>query len=417
MMIIGMSKVCEAQWLTVLDSSNYRFSNVYFINNDTGFVCGEKIGQPWSVIARTMDGGQTWSFSSGIISFMSIQFVNDSIGFAGGQDGYIYKTINLGATWNLYSTISPMNDHSAFYFINSLIGFTTSFSGILYKTIDGGLSWTYAFSSTGESYFPGTAKFFFVDTQIGYVSQSGQGQQGFNGKSISKTIDGGANWIDLPIPSNYNPYSCFFFDSLSGFSVGAHGKVTKTNDGGLTWTTPDSICPFPLYDIVFVNDSIGYITGGYNDYEYFGSNNGIVFKTIDRGNTWQIMDSTFSNGLTKMHFPSPSVGYAVGMGGVVLKLTEANSPYTKITQLTNFISSITLYPNPTKGIFNIESTAVKLTSIKIMNVMGKVIKNYEFGIKNVSNTTIDMSNESKGIYFVQTIDEKKNVVNKKIVIQ
>jgi len=36
---------------------------------------------------------------------------------------------------------------------------------------------------------------------------------------------------------------------------------------------------------------------------------------------------------------------------------------------------------------------------------------------NDKSTTIDMSGVSKGIYFLQIMDEKKNVINKKLVVQ
>ena len=81
----------------------------------------------------------------------------------------------------------------------------------------------------------------------------------------------------------------------------------------------------------------------------------------------------------------------------------------------DFNNSLTLYPNPATTTFTIESTN-KIQSIKVINVMGEeVITNYESGITNA--VSIDVSVIAKGIYFVQITDEKKTVINKKIVIQ
>ena len=41
----------------------------------------------------------------------------------------------------------------------------------------------------------------------------------------------------------------------------------------------------------------------------------------------------------------------------------------------------------------------------------------KLGIRNGKSVTIDMSDVAKGIYFVEIMDEKKNVVNRKIVVQ
>ena len=56
----------------------------------------------------------------------------------------------------------------------------------------------------------------------------------------------------------------------------------------------------------------------------------------------------------------------------------------------------------------------KNTTIKIMDVLGKEIKTVLVSGKSL---TIEKGTMQSGIYFVQLIDDKKNVVNKKIVIQ
>lgn len=76
-------------------------------------------------------------------------------------------------------------------------------------------------------------------------------------------------------------------------------------------------------------------------------------------------------------------------------------------------SEITLYPNPTSGIFTIESTSAKLTSIKIMNVLGECV--YQSEIRN-SKSEINLTGVSKGIYFLQA-NTTAGIVNKKIMVE
>ena len=78
-------------------------------------------------------------------------------------------------------------------------------------------------------------------------------------------------------------------------------------------------------------------------------------------------------------------------------------------------SILIIAPNPfasqTSLTFNEEQ---KNTTIKIMDVLGNEIRNTDFSGKQV---VIEKGQMKPGIYFVQTIDKKKNVAIKKIVIQ
>ncbi len=79
---------------------------------------------------------------------------------------------------------------------------------------------------------------------------------------------------------------------------------------------------------------------------------------------------------------------------------------------------IIIYPNPFTEQTTISFSAEqKSTTIKIMDVTGREIKNLELIIKNEKSTTLDMSGFAKGIYFVQIMDDNKNVVNRKILVE
>jgi len=84
-----------------------------------------------------------------------------------------------------------------------------------------------------------------------------------------------------------------------------------------------------------------------------------------------------------------------------------------ISELQTPNSAFTLYPNPTSGIITIESTSAKLTSIKIMNVLGECV--YQSEIRN-SKSEINLTGVSKGIYFLQA-NTAAGIVNKKIMVE
>ena len=83
--------------------------------------------------------------------------------------------------------------------------------------------------------------------------------------------------------------------------------------------------------------------------------------------------------------------------------------------VTNFkSSSISIYPNPTTGFFTIQSSE-KISSIKIVNVLGEKV--YEQAISHKrTESSVDLSKQQSGIYFLQ-LKTTEGIVTKKIIVQ
>ncbi len=103
--------------------------------------------------------------------------------------------------------------------------------------------------------------------------------------------------------------------------------------------------------------------------------------------------------------------------------TISNSVGIENYQLSTLNCQLT--PNPTTGIFTIHTEGTNIKEIKVFTVLGEEvgITNYKLPIspstplRVTDEVTVDMSGFAKGIYFVRITDEKKTVVNKKIVVQ
>lgn len=84
----------------------------------------------------------------------------------------------------------------------------------------------------------------------------------------------------------------------------------------------------------------------------------------------------------------------------------------KVSDVSDNSFSVTIYPNPVSSTFTVKTTGEKIKEIKVVNVDGEIVNSE----KPIDNTAvIDMSNATKGIYFVE-IKTKKNIINKKIVV-
>lgn len=76
--------------------------------------------------------------------------------------------------------------------------------------------------------------------------------------------------------------------------------------------------------------------------------------------------------------------------------------------------TISISPNPTSGKFTITSSTLQIQHLKIINLLGEIIFQSEISSQH---SEIDVSAFAKGIYFVSVVDEQKNTVNRKIIIQ
>ena len=74
---------------------------------------------------------------------------------------------------------------------------------------------------------------------------------------------------------------------------------------------------------------------------------------------------------------------------------------------------ITIYPNPSNGIFNIQ-TSVNFSNIIIKDVTGRTIK--KLTVSDSNYATINIENQASGIYFLE-IQLENEIITKKIIIE
>jgi len=102
---------------TPLPLKNDYFTGVWFIDNNTGFVCGFNGG-----IYKTNNGGQSWkeiyknnSVLKKRIHFNDILFETDLVGWVSGYDGVLMKTTDGGNSWKHVKTYTNNNLKNMFY--------------------------------------------------------------------------------------------------------------------------------------------------------------------------------------------------------------------------------------------------------------------------------------------------------------
>ncbi len=204
------------------------------------------------------------------------------------------RTTNFGKTWFLDNLFQNDWEVSIILsqFIDGSTGWLLATEGVIFSTINGGLGWgtSYPIYSGLSSY--NASAMFFLNKLDGWISTE---------SNIYKSSDGGALWNE--ISSGYNFKSMYFTSETNGFALMEHDSVLKiTTDGGVSWNYQNIMNNNHdlLFKVSFVDSNLGFIL----------SQNGIIFRTTDGGNTWDSKYSGITNDLNFISFINHNDGWA-----------------------------------------------------------------------------------------------------------
>jgi photosystem II stability/assembly factor-like uncharacterized protein len=246
----------------------------------------------------------------------SIQFVNDQIGYIGG-DSTLLRTTDGGLTWTAVAIDTiPINawqqlDIYDMHWFNENHGIIMSgiWSGA-FETFDGGTSWvTVPFAHNG---FCQTTAVHFIDQTTGFAGGAGC----FEGHIIDRFANG--TWAETTDPESWDPQSWIsaigFRDADLGLAGTANGTLLRTTDGGLTWdSVPNVAGDSAITDFIFHAD--GRIRATHRYGEAFG-----IMISTDDGLTWQ-----YDNETSTFFYPKMNAAHIDGIGTTYLGGMETNS--------------------------------------------------------------------------------------------
>ncbi len=310
---------------------------------------GWAVGGGGEVLATT-DGGLTWTAQTSNTSagLSAVHFVDRSNGWAVGDQGTIIHTSDGGATWASQSS-GTSYDLTGVTFTDAQTGWATGqtftpyddySSGVILHTTDGGQHWTTQYASPFDLNTMNAGVAFsavtFTDAQDGWAVGETQGSDStFNSTVIMHTSDAGATWtkqLDFSPPyvsmeddATLTSVACT--DAEHAVAVGYdddNAEIWRTTNGGQTWTrVAQKLWPRygqpSLSDVVFADATHGWAVGGGE----FGRA-AYIIHTSDGGATWTkqlIPNDLDSEPLDALSFVNPTLGWAAGEGGDILKTT------------------------------------------------------------------------------------------------
>jgi len=318
-------------WTTVVDSGDVNFIDVFFIDEQTGFVTKK------NSVMKTTDGGTTWvstylSPASPYFSPKYLHFINDSTGFIGNTGGlYYFKTTNAGDSWDSVSITTAIEGFSlqAIQFLDENTGFVSGYvynssssAQYILRTSDGGATWQEVYTDP----FNNVQDFYFFDAQTGFATS----HRVMYDNMILRTVDGGLTWQEANMPYSFLFLTApSFLENGYGLCVGDYGQILKSIDWGQNWFTRYQ-WTFQTADIndaqvvdqttVFIGTTT--IGGG-------GIASGCIYKSTDGGYSWDKMFE--ANPIYVLQFLNPSFGVTISdYLGVLYKTTDGGATWKTV---------------------------------------------------------------------------------------
>jgi len=139
---------------------------------------------------------------------------------------------------------------------------------------------------------------------------------------VSITTNTGNTWSTINLLVDLN--SIYFVNTITGYAVGSSGEIRKTTNGGLNWYSQFSGTNEDLTSVCFFNENLGLIVGG-SSY-----NTSVILRTTNGGLNWSLQTNLYRENLTSVCFADIQNLYVTGLGGTLLKSSNAGISWDSI---------------------------------------------------------------------------------------
>lgn len=172
-------------------------------------------------IYKSIDGGATWTAKDAAVitagAYSGVHFADDKYGAAVAAAGVVATTIDGGETWDAATVIGGgAAGNLTVHVFNDKRIMVGDDAGKLWQSTDFGTTWTQITGWTGDS--TGDVRSIdFVDDFVGFMAHNSAAPLG----AILRTVDGGANWVLLDdIPTNSGLNSVVAVDANTAYAAG-----------------------------------------------------------------------------------------------------------------------------------------------------------------------------------------------------
>lgn len=317
---------------------------------------------------------------------------------AGGYvNGGCYRTTNAGASWQ--HTLDGGNIYDL-WFLNDTLGFAGGEGGVLARTTDGGITWEWLDPPTNAS----INSLFFLNDTLGFYAGNGGG----------RTADGGDTWTPLLSLPQYT-MSIFFTDPDTGYAVDVSGYALRTTNGGDDWTY---VVPEPFDAIIgdaTMVDGALIAVGRYGDVYRAAlhcpaePDVPLVFQS---GQTlwtaWRPQIQWYLDGAPLPDATWPWITTAAS-GSYTVVVTDAlgctSAPSTPVQIISTTVeehgvNAFTIFPNPTNGQMSLSFATDGPHTVLLCDAQGRVLRSERV---SGSRGALTLENLPGGLYLLREV--------------
>ncbi len=357
-----------ANWQFLPISPYYNLlRSIAFPKGDTSN--GIAVGQLGAILT-TSDGGKKWTsvkpFTRDVLR--SVVFSDPLTAYVVGDYGMMYKTIDRGVNW-VKQTIPATAKLVAITFPNPQVGFVAGDSSTVLETNTGGLSWHRIKFPMPDS--EGCTGISFCDSKNGMITTANDSKF---------TSDGGLTWISRG-DNTFGRYSCHMISPIHYSEVGIYtepgftsGEVRTTNDGKISRVFN--------YDLAFL--SIAFCDSNHGTAVGYG---GKIYHTTNGGVTWDAQQSSTTNTLFCVAYPSVSASSVCGIRGTIMRRTSDEAALAGVREhpmasRNTEIEFVAAFPNPAKRFTEISFSLARAMplSIEFYDIRGAKMRSADLGI-------------------------------------
>lgn len=313
----------------------------------------------------------------------------------GYVNGGCYRTTNAGASWQ--HTLDGGNIYDL-WFVNDTLGFAGGEGGVLARTTDGGITWEWLDPPTNAD----INSIFFLNDTLGFYAGNGGG----------RTTDGGDTWTPLLSLPQYT-MSIFFTDPDTGYAVSVSGYALRTTNGGDDWTyvVPE---PFDVLigDATMVDGAL-IAVGRYGDVFRAAlqcpaePDVPIVFQSGEiLWTAWRPQIQWYLDGAPLPDATWPWIT-ATESGSYTVVVTDAlgcnSAPSTPVQIISTALEervadAFTVFPNPTSAMVTLSFANDGQRTVLLCDAQGRVLRSERV---SGSTTRLDMQALPVGLYILR----------------
>ncbi len=354
-------------------------TDVFFINDNEGWITTYHANNDTAAILHTTDGGQTFEVQITLFQCNAIHMLNENEGYAGGKSGFVYRTTDGGENWIHHGSISTTLTDISFP-PSGNTGYACGMNGNIWS-ID----------NTGVNKMLSN-----INGDLGGISFPMSSEEGWVvGGDVLRHFKNNIWNGDQDYPAGHYG-AIHMLDMLNGWSVGT--KIIHTEDG-VNWYDQGVVLSEFLLSVYFLDNQKGWAVGS----------NGTILQTDNGGIDWNIEGVGLSSSiLTGVQFTSPTNGYVVGNDKTLLKYGEILS----IGEETQAIA-FKLFPNPVSDKFEVWSAEFEVDDgkIELYELSGKKLLE-EHIAKGKKSIEIDVSDLESGMYLCNITIGKRSSTKK-----